>query len=184
MPLLVDHVWCKEETDELGSDDVYMVVFRGNTTAPFDSNVAVWGPGDFWDDFDTDDDWSQDIAIAKWRKDAVYLVMLVEEDNNRDISGQAVLGAWKAQTTLAWKAQMLTLLGGGPGPATEAQKQTAATAIRSALQGLSSIYMELPKGNDDLIGAPKRVKIAPGQQPVIDFIGDGGHYKVRFKVAT
>ena len=163
---------------------VYMVVFRGHTTAPFASNVASWGPGEFWDDFDTGEDWSQDIAIAKWRKDAVYVVMLVEEDNNKDISGAAVLGAWKAQTALTWKAQMLTLLGGGPGPATEAQKQVAADAIKSVMQGLSSLYMEFPKGNDDIVGAPKRLKISPGQLPTIDFVGDGGHYRIRFKVAT
>ena len=45
------------------------------------------------------------------------------------------------------------------------------------MEGLASIYMEFPKGNDDLIGAPKRVKIAPGQLVNIDFKGDGGHYQ-------
>jgi hypothetical protein len=106
-----------------------------------------------------------------------------EEDNARDINGDEVLGAWKMQTALAWKAQMLTLLGGGPGPASEPQRATAAGAIQNAMLGLSSIYLNFPKGNDDRIDVPKRVKIAPGQMPVEEFFGDGGHYRVRFKVA-
>jgi hypothetical protein len=41
---VVDRVACLQETSELGSDDVYIVTFRGNTIAPFDSNVGVHGP--------------------------------------------------------------------------------------------------------------------------------------------
>jgi hypothetical protein len=122
-------------------------------------------------------------VIADFRSDAVYAVMLVEEDNSRDI-GAEVLGARKAQTALTWKTTMLAMLGGRPGPATEAQRASAFQGLSSTMEGLASIYMEFPTGNDDLIGAPKRVKIAPGQLVNIDFKGvDGGHYQVRFKVS-
>src|SRR5262245_32229588 len=122
-----------------------------------------------------------------FRPDAVYVVMLVEEDNSRDISGAAVLGAWKSQTALTWKAVMLSqktaaLSGAGKWPPSEQQKTAAAQAIADTMQGLASFYMEVPKGNDDPIGAPQRVAIQPGQTPILDFKGDGGHYKIRFKV--
>ncbi|MBI5903803.1 MAG: hypothetical protein HZB84_10025 [Deltaproteobacteria bacterium] len=178
--IFVDHVWCKEETDEIGSDDVYIVVFRGNTTPPFSSNVAVHGPGDFWDDFDSGDEWSQDIPVAKFYPSSVYVVMLVEEDVNRDISGSDVIGAWKSQTDLTWKSIMLSM---GGGSLTAGQKASAAQGIANTMMGLSSIYMEFPKGNDDIIGAPKQIVIQEGQKPVVEFKGDGGHYKIRFKVA-
>jgi len=181
--LIVDHIYCLEETDEFGSDDLYMVVFRGNTIAPFDSNVAVYGPGNFWDDFDTGEDWAQDIPIAKYRTDAVYVVMVVEKDNDRDVNGPQVVGAYKAATSLTWKAQMLSLLGGGSGPATESQRATAANAIINTLQGLSSVYMEFPKGNDEIIGKPQRIKVPPTGGASYFFIGDGGFYQVNFKVA-
>lgn len=51
--LVIDAVRCREETDEIGSDDVYVVVFRGDPKAPFGSNVGVHGPGSVWSDFDT-----------------------------------------------------------------------------------------------------------------------------------
>jgi hypothetical protein len=109
--------------------------------------------------------------------------MLVEQDNATDISGAEVISAWRAQLALVWQAQMFALLAGGAGPATEAQRAAAGQAMVNAMQGLASLYMEFPKGNDDLIDAPKRVKVFPDQFTARNFYGDGGHYTVRFKIA-
>jgi len=180
--LKVDALRCVTETDEVGSDDVYIVTFRGNTTAPFGSNVGVHGPGTLWTGFDSGDLETTDVTIADFRLDAVYVVMLVERDDSRDISGDDVLGAWRSQCDLTWKAQMLSLLGGGPGPASEAMRAVAAQSIVNTMLGLSSIYMNFPKGNDDLIDVPKRIRITPGQLVKEEFYGDGGHYRIAFKV--
>ena len=91
--LVVDAIRCVTETDEHGSDDVYIITFRRNTTAPFNSNVGVHGPGTLWTDFDSGNVELTDVTIATFRPDAVYVVMLVERDNDRDISGDEVLGA-------------------------------------------------------------------------------------------
>jgi hypothetical protein len=50
--------------------------------------------------------------------------------------------------------------------------------------GLASVYMELPKGNDDPIGNPQQVVITPANTtPLLHFHGAGGYYRIRFKVA-
>src|SRR4051794_13018912 len=53
--LVVDAIRCVEETDEVGSDDVYIVIFRGDPKPPFSSNLGVHGPGSFWRDLDSGD---------------------------------------------------------------------------------------------------------------------------------
>ena len=160
--VIVDHVWCVEETDEVGSDDVYTVTFRGYTSGAFDDNTWSKGPGNFWDDFDTGDEWSQDIFIAKSRPDAVYVVMLVEYDAaGRDIEG-ANLDLLRSQLDLTWKAQMLAQLKGGPGPATEAQKAAAGAAIANAMNGWASKLTDFPFGNDEIIEYPKRINVTAG----------------------
>jgi len=37
--LKVDAIRCVTETDEAWSDDIYLVTFQGNTTAPFDNDA-------------------------------------------------------------------------------------------------------------------------------------------------
>jgi hypothetical protein len=167
--LVVDRVKCVEESNESGSDDVYMVVFRGNTTAPFESNVGVHAPG-IWRDFDTGEVENNDRTIAKFVPGAVYVVMLVEEDNDRDIAG-GVIDMWKAQLALTWTAQMIA----GASPANAAQ------AIGTHMKGLASVFMEFPYGNDDILGI-KRVSAAPGMPQERTFKWDGSHYIITFKV--
>lgn len=180
--LTVDQIWCDEETDEVGSDSVYFVVFRGNTTGDFNSNVGVHGPGLHWDDFDTGEATGHDKAIAQYFPESVYVVTLIEKDHGRDIAGPAVIGAWKAQTGITWKSIMVSLTLSSPGPLSAQQKAGAAQGIRSAMLGLSSIYNEFPFGDDDMISQPKQIVIAPGQKPTLTFNGDGGRYRVRFKI--
>src|SRR5262249_34936493 len=150
---------------------------------PFGSNVGVHGPGSAWSDLDSGDLRTTDVTIADFRSDAVYVVMLIENDVNRDINGDDVIGAWRSNCDLTWKAQMLTLLGGGSGPASEAQRAVAAQAVVNTMLGLASIYMSFPFGNDDLIDVPKRIRITPGQLVKQEFYGDGGHYRIAFKIA-
>jgi hypothetical protein len=180
----VDHMWCVDETDSSwpGSDDIYAVTFRGYTSGGFEDNTWSKGPGNFWDDFDTGEDWSQDIFIAKSRPDAVYVVMLVEEDGDRDIEG-ASLDLLRQQLDLTWKAQMLAQLKGGPGPATETQRAAAAAAIAGAMKGWADKLTSFPYGNDDIIDNPKRIKVTAGNPKQVGYSGQSGHYEVLFKVA-
>ena len=185
MPYLIaDYIVCLDEEDNVGSDDLYLIVFRGDTIAPFNSNVKVFGPGDFWDDFDAGESRGQDIYVASYRSDSVYVVMLVERDDSKDIDSE-VLGAYRTATGLVWKSQMLSLLAGGAGPASDNQRTAAANAISGTMSGLASIYMEFPKGNDDPLGGPQRINLKPGHvQSYLFATGDDGLYMVNFKVAA
>lgn len=78
--LIVDHVCCKEETDKWGLDDIYILAFQGNTITTFNTNIGLHGPGDFWNAFDSNDDWSQDIPIAKFIPSSVYVVQYDSKD--------------------------------------------------------------------------------------------------------
>ena len=167
--LVVDRVHCVQESDEVGSDDIYMVVFRGNTTLPFNSNLGVQAPA-FWRDFDEGETSNTDRVIATFVPGAVYVVMLVEEDNDRDIAGD-VIDFWRSQTDLTWKAQMIA----GAKPADAAQ------AIKTTMSGLASVFMEFPKGNDDVIEVG-RIIAAPGVPTTRHFKGDGADYEITFKV--
>jgi len=183
MSLVVDSIKCVEESDEIGADDIYLIVFRGRTVPPFNSNLASVGPGSAWSDFDTGETHGSDVTIDQTQPDAVYAVMMVEKDSGKDISGDAVVGAWKAQTDLIWKSIMLGLVAGGLPTGSPSAKASGFTGIQNALNGLASLYMEFPKGDDDVISV-KRVTITnPGQAQTIRFRSDteDATYDVTFK---
>jgi hypothetical protein len=184
MSLVVDRIKCVEESDELDSDDIYLVVFRGRTVSPFDTGLGVHGgAGSLWADYDSGELEGTDVTIAHTNADAVYAVMLVEQDHALDIKGSAVIGAWAMQTDLIWKAQMLSVLTGGGSPGSEQSKTNGYAKIQNALNGLSSIYMEFPKGDDDSLGV-KRVTITKaGQSQTVRYRSNAedATYDVAFK---
>ena len=79
--LYVDRMYCKSSADS--ADDIYMVLFRGGYTEPFKSRLGVVGPGDYWDDFDDDEAWNQDIYVAKYYEDNTYVVALARISHSR-----------------------------------------------------------------------------------------------------
>jgi hypothetical protein len=186
MSLVVDRMKAVEESDEAGSDDIYLIVFQGRTVSPFVSGLNVIGPGNFWDDFDTGEVENTDHRLGTTNSDGVYAVMMVEKDSDRDIAGTAVVSLWKAQSDLVWKSIMLSLVAGGTPTGTEAAKSAGFAGIKNALNGLASVYMEFPKGDDDVIDV-KRVTITqPGQSQTIRFRSnkEDATYDVTFKHTT
>ena len=185
MSLVVDRIKAIEESDESGSDDIYLIVFQGRTVAPFSSGLNSVGPGNFWNDFDSGEVENTDHRVASTNADAVYAVMMVEKDASKDVTGDAVVGAWRAQTDLIWKSIMLGMVAGGIPTGTAAAKDTGFTGIRTALNGLASLYMEFPKGDDDVIDV-ERVTISQiGQSQTIRFRSPSNQedatYDVTFK---
>jgi hypothetical protein len=170
--LVVDRIKSIEESDESGSDDIYLILFRGRTAAPFKSGLNVVGPGSAWSDFDTGETHHNDVRVAGTSADSVYAVMVVEEDNARDISGDAVIGAWRGQTDLVWKSIMLGLVAAGVPTGSAAARAAAFAGISNALNGLASIYMEFPKGNDDVIEVKRVTITSAGQSETLRFRSD------------
>jgi hypothetical protein len=170
MSLIIDKIKCVEESDEVGSDDIYLIGFIGRTVSPFKSALASVGPGVAWSGFDTGETDHHNVNTGLFSaSDALYVVMMVEKDNGKDISGTAVVSAWAAQTDLIWKSIMLGMVAGGIPTGTESAKTIGFAGIKNALNGLASLYMEFPKGDDDVIDV-KRVTITnPGQSQTIRF---------------
>lgn len=185
MALVVDKIKCVEESDEVGADDLYLIVFQGRTVAPFASGLNVVGPGSAWADFDTGETHGTDVRVASTNADGVYAVMMVERDSGKDITGDAVVGAWKAQTDLIWKSLMLGMVAGGIATGTEAARSAGFAGIRSALNGLSSLYMEFPKGDDDVLDVERVTISQVGQTQTIRFRSpsdeEDATYDVTFK---
>lgn len=184
MTLIVDKIKCVEESDEVGSDDIYLIAFIGRTVGGFRSALNSVGPGSAWSDFDTGETHHTDVSLGLYTaSDAVYAVMMVEKDKAKDIAGNAVLGAWRSQTDLTWKSVMLGLVAAGIPTGTEAAKAAGFAAIRNTLNGLASIYMEFPKGDDDVIGVKRITISSPGQSQTIRFRSNAedATYDVTFK---
>ena len=183
MSLVVDRIKCVEETDGLGSDEIYMVVFRGRTSAPFSTGLASVGPGSAWDDFDSGETSNTDVTIAQTNSDAVYALMLIEQDDGKDVAGTDVIGAWKAQTDLIWKSIMLGFVAGGLPTNTPTARAAGFNAIRNALNGLASLYTNFPKGNDDILDVERITITNPGQSQTIRFRSNAedATYDITFK---
>lgn len=84
--LYATKLWCSEETDEVGFDDIYLVVFVGRPSAP--SFVVCPGPGDYWDSMETGDKRNWWIKIYEnYNPENLHLVALMEKDSGKDIAG-------------------------------------------------------------------------------------------------
>jgi len=186
MTLIVDKIKCDEESDEVGADSIYLISFIGRTVAPFSSALGTLGPGSAWNDFETGETVNQDVNTGLFTaSDAVYAVMMVERDSSKDISGNEVVGNWRARTDLAWKSIMLGFALGNLPTGTNAAKDAGFAAIRNTLNGLADQHMGFPFGDDDVIDV-KRVTITqPGQSQTIMFRSPSNQedatYHVTFK---
>jgi hypothetical protein len=77
------------------------------------------------------------------------------------------------------------MVAGGIPTGTEAAKNAGFAGISNAVNGLASIYMELPKGDDDVIGTRRVTITQPGQSQTIRFRSpadqEDATYDVTFK---
>lgn len=176
----VDQTTCRASVDS--SDDIYLLVFRGSTQPPFHNSMSVIHPSAF-NDFDDGESRGNDIQIGRYFDTSEYVVALLERDADNDFldNGAEYIDLVRAQANLAWVTRMgaLSIAGGG---ISESQRETSADIVITAIEGTAGLATTWPVGDDDKIGRTKRLKIAPGQEPVLAFSGNGGNYRIRFKV--
>lgn len=181
MSLIVEHIKCHHSSDSSG-DDIYLIIFRGRKVAPFESNVGVVGPGAAWADFEDGDERGADVKIAATTSNSVYAVMMIDQDSGKDISGDAVINAWRTITATVWKSTMLGFVAAGQDPNSAASGTEGFKTIKKTLESLASIF----RTDDDVIDV-KRVMISNPSQgsqmlefhsPVND---EHGRYDVWFK---
>jgi hypothetical protein len=89
--LVVRALRCVEETNEIGSDDAYMVVFRGSFNLPPDVKV-VGGKNTAWGNMSTGKLVVKDMVLDEpYKAENAYVAALLEQDSSRDILTD---GAW------------------------------------------------------------------------------------------
>lgn len=176
----VDQTTCRSSIDS--SDDIYLLVFRGSTRAPFHNSMSVIHPSAFAD-FEDGQSRGNDIKLGRYFNDSVYVVGLLERDADNDFldNGAKFLDLVRAQANLAWVTRMGALSLTNTQPSDE-QLDSSANIVITAIEGTVGIATTWPVGDDDSIGRSRHLKIEPGQEPVLDYASDGARYRIRFKV--
>lgn len=158
---------CVVETDEGGNDSPYFLVFVGNRHGPPKSDTLLvrmpaWDGEAYSGKLFTPNLWVSDQVDT----DSLVLVALMEEDWDPDIAG-STLATLKAMMQARWAIY---------GSWTITADQRAYLA-RSDFNG----YIEDLRANDEFIQS-RRLNISTevGDLPLLNFYGDGGHYRVRF----
>ncbi|MGW6424881.1 hypothetical protein ACWF82_19580 [Nocardia sp. NPDC055053] len=169
-------------TAEWGSEDVYLLTFRGSVPADgginSETQFTVRGPGDYWNNFTNGDTRNRDIAIAAYEPESLYIVSLIEEDADRDVDGDTE-SAYRSVLDAAWTAALARTVG----QSNSHRVEVLASAITEAFHGLNGKFMDVPFGDDDWLGRPQRLVLPPNSlQAVMNFKGDGGRYQATFKV--
>jgi hypothetical protein len=177
----VDQTTCRSSTDS--SDDIYLLVFRGRTRAPFHNSMSVIHPAAFAD-FEDGQSRGNDIKIGRYFDDSVYVVGLLERDDDNDLleDDAKLLDLVRAQANLAWVTRMGALNLAHSSHPSDEQLESSADIVITAIEGSVGLATKWPVGDDDPIGRSKHLKIAPGQEPVLGYSGEGANYSIRFKV--
>lgn len=162
--LKVQQIQCSEETDEVGSDSPYFLVFAGSPTNAGATSFGKWGPGYLDGNMDTGETANPGATIATgvssgWR----LFTLMVEEDNGNDLSAfdlQQISNAMFNQYQVSfWKPQ-------------------AQMNFEMTLNMLLVVAGYL--GNDDLVGTGVATASAAGAWVL--YTGDGGRYWVNYKL--
>ena len=161
--LKLDRVHCAEETDEVGSDSPYVLVFATSPSNAGANRFGKWGPGSWDNAVDKNDVYYPNGTITTGVQSGWKLwTVLMEEDDGNDLSsgdltyiGNALHNQWQVSF---WQ--------------TGVQQQFSMT-----LAFLNAIAETT--GNDDTVAF--RIGTA-SSSTTINYTGDGGNYNLRFKL--
>lgn len=162
---------CVEETDELGNDSPYFVVFVGNNSGqPSSDVVRVRDPA--WDGAAKSGKLFQPNMWVHNQVDtnSIVVVALVEEDYDPDITDGKI-----AVLKLLMQTRFNLYAGWG------LTKQQLAYQMRHEFAD----YLPDLLVNDEYTQSKSlNVNTGVGDLPLLTFSGDGGFYRVRFKMVS
>lgn len=162
---------CVEETDELGNDSPYFVVFVGNKAGqPSSDVVRVRDPA--WDGAAHSGKLFQPNMWVHNQVDtnSVVLVALLEEDYAPDINAGKI-------EVLKLLMQAKWAIYGGWNLSNSQLAYLARSDLANYLQGLLA--------NDEYIQTKHlTISTSVGNLPLLTFGGDGGFYRVRFHMVS
>ncbi len=162
---------CVVETDEGGNDSPYFLVFVGNRSQENHTDVVrlrmpAWDGEAYSGKLFSPNLWAHNHVDGN----TAVVVALLEEDWDPDIGdvGLTVLRTLMKAKWNAYKDWNLT------------------TAQRATLMaGHLAAYTKDLLSNDEFIQAKTlAITTGSGDLPLLDFYGDGGHYRVRFKMVN
>lgn len=167
--LILKSFKCVEETDEIGSDSPYFVIFHGNPTNPTAAKVRrirkqAW---------DTTVDSGETVQANSLAADGVstssiVLVAFMEEDNDPDFSSGDLTSIENNMRTF-----FTAFSASGTTPPNKLTAQMTLEFIKALIPRIE---------NDDLCGiAPLKITTTSGLLPLLQFTGDGGMYRVQFR---
>ena len=164
---------CVEETDEVGSDSPYFLVFQGDPTRPGSEADLHRVRRDSWDNEISSGSFRRPNAVVTKDIGSNHLVLcaLMEEDNDPDIGGAAFAGVenWMRTVFDAYRAS-----------GTRSAADMAGDLIPEFRRAIKAY-----RSNDELVNI-LRVRLnadGSGQLPLLNYYGDCGHYRVRFTLS-
>jgi hypothetical protein len=164
--LKLDRVHCVEETDEVGSDSPYVLVFA---TSPSNSGAVrfgKWGPGGWDTKVDSGDIYYPNGTIASGVQAGWTLwTVLMEEDDGNDLSA----GDLDYIESMLWNQWQASFWQSG------AQQQ-----INMMLTFLNAVGTVT--GNDDTVAIRFFPVSGSSAGSTVQFTGDGGNYWLRFRL--
>lgn len=172
MPTLyANKLWCSDETNENGLDDIYLVCFVGRPNPPQSFLISV-GPGDYWNSMEEGDKRNWWIKLYEnYSPSNLHLVTMMEKDWGKDIEGAARKEVEKWVGDQYKKLQ--TNVGG-------ASNQDLAKILTHEMDEAIKAHSI----NDDRVQTYLLELGGLGSSKWLNFTGDGGKYWVQFTVGN
>jgi hypothetical protein len=166
--LVMHKFHCVEETDEVGSDSPYFLIFHGKASNPGACGV-VKIRRESWDgEIDSGDTRVPNAVVASGiDTGSVVLVAMIEEDDGCDI------GTVELTLVRSWMKAVF------PAFAASNTLTPAKLGLKVAPEFAKAIDVAL--GNDDLLDIDRLlITKLSGQLTALQLTGDGGHYMAVF----
>ena len=172
--LILKRFKCIADTDEVGAESPYFIVFVGDLETG-KTELKMIRQGNWHNEVDQGETWEVNAPVVSGfsfnPNPTLVLVALIEEDENLDVSNFERDNFIKP--LLAAKFQSF--------------KDSGSTIVTGGIVvGVSSIFkilLDALLDNDDNMGI-KRLKPngQTGNQPLLNYFADTGHYRVRFVI--
>lgn len=170
--LILKEFRCVEDTDESGAESPYFLVFVGDLETG-KTELKMIRQGNWHNEVDKGELWTVNATVVSGfnfnPNPTLILVALIEEDENLDISNFERDNIIKPLLAAKFKSF----------------KDSGATIVTSGISsGVKSTFnaaLGLTLANDDNMGV---IRLKPnghsGDQPLLNYFADTGHYRVRF----
>ncbi|BCJ76806.1 hypothetical protein CS0771_63500 [Catellatospora sp. IY07-71] len=160
--LRVATVQCVEETDEVGDDSPYFLVFAASTTNPGATAFGRWGPGGWDAEVASGETYYPNASIVSGVSSGWLLIsVMLEEDYDNDLSAGEITwignNMYNQYQISFWK-----------------DAATRNSELRNTLRNTTNMYLS----NDELVATAATTASVSGTWAT--YVGDGGNYKVKY----